>query len=201
MRLRGVSTLGEVVNFTLSDCPVILNDKTVVLLNRPNSPLLQAKSIARGLDNGSMYETDFVLDSKCNLIGYVVYEKGFKMYNIASKEVVPFPEDFKVIQNATLFTIPDIKCRRKVIKFCSNGITFSIHSLIVAEGNTGYVFSKNLKTIDLCSAKFATGLKKGSKEICYGDHLLDGEIVLHDFHPMVETENGYRELRLDEYDN
>lgn len=201
MRLRAVSLKGEFVHFKMSDCPVILSDKTVVLLNRPNSPILQLRSIARGLDDESLFETDFVLDGKDNLLGYVVYDKGFKIYNPKTNDVEPFPEDFKVLPNATVNTIPDTKYQNRVIWFVGKDTPFGIQSIVVAEGDTGYVFSKNLKSIDLSNVKFTTGYRKNNTEICFGDQLSDGYVVMHDNHPMVKTKQGFRELRRDEYDN
>lgn len=194
MRLRGVSTRGEIVYFSLSDCPIVLNDKAIILLNRPNSPILQSKSIARGLDDASMFETDFVLDKNYNMIGYVIYDIGFKMYDIHSGEVVPLPKDFKLLQNATLFTMPNIKCRKHVMKFRSGNIMFSLHSLIVAEGNVGYVFSKNLKSINLDDIKFATGIKLNGIDICYGDIVNGGVVGLHNYTPMIKTKHGWKEI-------
>lgn len=199
MHLRAVSVSGDFVYFSITDCPVIINERAVILLNRPNSPILQLRSIARGTDDDKMFEGDFVLDCQYNVVGYVVYNKGFKV-STPKGELIPFKEDFKVLFNATTQLSNEVKSNKSMLTFVFEDTSFTLHSIVTCDRDVGYLFSKNLKSIDLSNVKFATGFKFNGRDLCYGDVMEDGVIVLHELHPMVKTQSGFRELRSDEYD-
>ena len=199
MYLRAISVSGRIVNFGIKDCPIVLNDKAVILLNRPNSPILQLHSIARVSQESGMAEYDFVVDGQYNLIGYVIYNKGFKVYT-NSGEIIPFEKDFKVLYNSTYIPNNKIRAARSSLTFVYDDISFSMFSLVTCFNNVGYVFSKNLKSIDLDKVKFATGYKIKGNDICFGDTIDDGTVVLHDLKPMIKKADEYLELRSEEHD-
>ena len=199
MRLRAISMAGDYVFFEMRDCPVILNDRAFILLNRPNSPILQLGSIARGTDDERMYEGDFVLDGQYNVIGYVIYNKGFKVFTL-DENVIPMQEDFKVLSNSTVLTSKIMKSSKSPMVFVSDDISFTMYSLVTCEKDVGYVFSKNLKSINLDQVKFATGYRMNGKDICFGDELKGGLVVLHDCLPAIKTDDGFQRLMEGEYE-
>ena len=111
MILRAVSLKDEFVYFHLTDIPVSINDKQLVLVKYENSPILKSFTVARGLDDKSIFEFDFVVEKKTNkFIGFIVYRDGFYAWNSARNTLIPLWEldDFDVYSNSKSYLLSDI---------------------------------------------------------------------------------------------
>lgn len=93
------------LSFTLDDLPVPFNETEFVLLKRPGTPILDIKSIRRGVKKYGLFEGDVILMDGEKWL--VCYERGF--YVINSNYVVKYfyqLKNYKVI--GTCDTIKDV---------------------------------------------------------------------------------------------
>lgn len=207
MLLRAITLKREPYPFELKDCPIFINDSIVALTNKPGSPLLQAKTIMRGDDETGVFESDFVFRKDTfKLVGYVVYVDRFYILDYKTYELTPLDENamqtYDFSSNLQSADIVQINKARSYILFRIENITFRINSLIrVVSDKYLYLSRKNTDKLDLSTLAFCTGLKRNGNDLCFGDLMQDGVIVLHNFKPMVRLHSGrYRDLMEGEYD-
>lgn len=147
MRLRGITTMNEVVYFSVEDCPIYINKDIIALANRPNSPLLKAMSIARGDEELGYYESDFVFSNITHsFVGYIVYRGGFCIYSPELDMVFPFVDSgkFTVLVNFKAFDIRKINTKRSPIEFTANNNIFSISNIVRVNNNGVYLMGKGM---------------------------------------------------------
>lgn len=205
MRLRAITKKREKYYFDIKDCPVFINDKTVALMNKKNSPLLLANSIARGLDDEDVFEFDYVMDKKeRRFLGYIVYTNEFCIYHIEKKTLTPMRDinQYFILSNTVLSDVDELEQVRSQLRFKCDNNSFGFKRLIYFHGNRLYTDIKHLNNfVEMDKVSFLTGLTKGKVELPYGKKLSDGEIVLNDFHPMVRKHDGtFRELEDKDYE-
>ena len=207
MKLRGLTLKQEFYDFEITDCPVYINSSMVALVNKPNSPLLQAKSIVRGEEEFGLFESDMVLEKETSrFVGYLVYIAGFKIYNPLLKEYIDLNEfnigDYNYVGNNQISKILEIVSVRDYIKFKSGNVSFRINNLILIRSDKLLITNKSVGLLNVKDIKFSTGLLFNGEDICFGDILTDGYVVLHNCRPMVRTfSNTYRDLQEGEYDD
>lgn len=81
MRLKAFTKKGDPAFFDIADCPVYVSDTELALAHKRNSSILQAETVVRGDSSKKMFEGDYVCEGT-DILGYVVYSKGFKMWNL-----------------------------------------------------------------------------------------------------------------------
>lgn len=204
MRMRGTTKTGEKYYFSMSDCPVCINDRVVALVARSNSPLLLLSSIVRGLDDEDVFEYDYVSDRRTKrFIGHVVYIDGFYVFNPKTKECIPMweLEEFDVHSNNPKATIPYIEEIRYSIKFISNGNVFDFRRCVYFSGDSIFTdLSKLTRAANRNDISFLTGLNDNGKFLPFDKMVSDGIVTLHDYRPMVKLHNGeYREVCDEDY--
>lgn len=205
MRIRGTTKTGEKYCFSMSDCPVCINDRVVALVAKSNSPLLLLNSIVRGLDDKDIFEYDYVSCSKTRkFIGYVVYIDGFYAFNPKTKECTPLGEleDFIVLPNNTRTCMTELEELRSPIRLISNGDVFSFKRCIYYDNDVIYTdLAKLTKLANRNSISFLTGLEKGGKVLPFDKMVSDGVVTLNNYRPMVRLHNGdYREVCDEDYE-
>ena len=205
MRIRGTTKTGEKYYFSMSDCPICINDRVVALVAKRNSPLLLLNTIVRGMDDEDIFEYDYVSCAKTKRFkGYVVYIDGFYSFNPKTKECVPLHEieDFIILPNTTRTCVTELEEVRSPIKFMSNGDVFNFKRCVYFDKDIIFTdLTKLTKSANRNSISFLTGLEKGGKVLPFDKMVADGVIVLHNYRPMVKLHNGdYREVCDDDYE-
>lgn len=199
MKLRAITLNSEVLDFDISDAPVNINDKLSILLRRPGSPIFYTKSIARGDDTGTIYETDFVIDKDNRFKGFVVYKDAFYMYNFREKKLTPIEnmDDFTYMTNNARYKLEELSEVRSVINFAYDNHMYKLNRIMYADDRELYVDLKSTrKPVITSEVKLCTGLGLPGMEFYFGQYLADGQIVLHNLKPMVRMYNGvYREIK------
>ena len=203
MRFRAVTHDYKLVYFGVEDAPVALNDKSSILVNRKNSPMIFSKSIMRGTDDG-VFESDFVTRKEdMALVGFVIYRDGFYVWDYKRDNYIPLRDTSKFIftENTRLYRIDDINSMRIPIRFIGAGRTFRLNRIMFSKNNMLFIEVKNSRGgVNIDEVRLCTGLEYRHSELYFGQPVSDGTIVLHDYHPMVHTINGeYREVEDADY--
>lgn len=205
MKLRALTLARDVVEFSASDVPIAINDSMLVLARRPNSPILLTKSVVRGLDDGSLFETDFVLsDSRHGVVGFVIYKDGFYIWDAQTDVVIPLrnTDGLRFIPNTQMHRVREMEPLRSKIRFGSEGRRFSMDRIIYYKDNELFITVKpSGPPITFGSLKYGTGVNVEDKELLYGQVVESGKVVLHNYHPMLQMPGGrLRELEESDYD-
>ena len=190
MVLRGISLKASPVLFDLKDCPVVLNSELIALINRPYSPLLRADSIVLGDEENGLFEGDYVFGSdKHNLIGYIIYLKGFKVLDARTNEVLELKDigDYYTRVNSSKRGLNIIKPYRFRIEYKYQDYTFDISKLLRVDNGIITIYKKLLEPIKIEDVKLCTGFTDNGDVLSYGDVYGDGVICYHDLKPMIRT--------------
>lgn len=205
MRFRGITLKGEPFEFTLADCPVQLNDKMIALSNRPESPLIHSQSLARMDDDGALAEFDIAYDSSnYKVLGFILYRNEFGVYNHKTDTFTRLRDlecDYGIIRNKNINYVNLINGKMQSIRWRIGDMAFSVYEMLKVVNGYIYCHTKLTRPLDASAARLCTGLKKDKKDICYGDILSDGMVVLHNYRPMIKvSENEYRDFMEEEID-
>ena len=204
MRLRGITLEGEAYFFELNDCPVIINDTTIALVNKPGSPLLRANSIARSSVETGICETDFVMTKSNKFVGYIVYDNRFRIWLTGLNVTVPFDDVDKFIiqENTGTKDIEIMNQFRSPILYKYGDFTFNINKVIRIVNNKVIVYNKLLREIYVRDVNLCTGLTYNGIPIAFGETVPNGKVVLHHNKPMIKIgDDVYKEFEKGEYDD
>lgn len=205
MRLRGITYNKSTVEFQVSDVPIFINSQSVILARKNNSPILRAQSIARGDDDGVLFETDFVIDkSSSKVIGMVVYTDGFYIWNPQDNTLIPIRsiDGLEFIPNTQMHRVMEMAPYRSRIRFGSGDRRFNLDKLIYYKGEELFITIRaSGRPIRLDSICYGTGINSDNIELLYGQVIPNGLIILKDYHPMLQLPDGsVRELEESDYD-
>lgn len=205
MKLRALTIGRDVVTFSVADVPVAINDTMIVLARKKNSPILLTQSVARGVDSGEFYETDFVLsDDRHGVLGFVVYKDGFYIWDSQEDILIPLrnTDGLRFIPNTQMHRVREMEKYRSKIRFGSGGRRFSMDRIIYYKGDEVFITVKpSGPPINLSSLKYGTGINSDNRELLFGQVIEAGKIVMHDYHPMLQLPGGkLRELEVSDYD-
>ena len=211
MRLRAITVEGKFYYFDFKDCPVDINGKLTVLINKPNSPLLLSRTISRGtaveVDGEwvEVFETDFVsLKPSLKFLGFVIYKDGFCIYNRHTGDMTPLRnvENYIIGQNLLQYKLDEIKGIRSCIRLHYNGLLFRLNRIMFAKDNELFIDLKSSRMhIKLDEVNMCTGIERGKTEVYYGQALGSAIVELHDFHPMLKLSDGsYREITEEDFE-
>lgn len=203
MRFRAVTHDYKLVYFGVEDAPVAINDKSSILVNRKNSPMILSKSIVRGTDDG-IFESDFVTwEDNMTLVGFVVYRDGFYVWDYKRDNLIPLRDRSKFVftENTRLYRIDDINKMKSPIKFYGGNRVFRLNRIMYSKDNNLFVEVRNCKGgVNINEVKLCTGLEFDHTELYYGQHIGDGVVEFHNYHPMIKTLSGeYREVEDTDY--
>lgn len=129
--LKSISASGLWTEFTLNDLPVPIDNKSFILMARPDSPILDLSNVRRGDPSTGLYEGDVILcDDETWLI---CYERGF--YAINDAYVVRYFDkltDFQYLGVRENFNISiPLKLKKKHM-FRYNTTMFHMQDIIAA---------------------------------------------------------------------
>lgn len=206
MRLRGLTPSRKAVYFEIDDVPICINDSMTILAKKPGSPLIITKSIMRGDDDGTFYESDFVMGGEhARFVGFVIYTDGFYIWHVLENKLIPIreTEGYTFIPNTQMYRIDDINKRRGRLRFKCNKVSFDISRIIYYSKHEMFITIKPMgQSIILGQISFGTGIfTKTGIELAYGQIVNDGIVVMKNYHPMLELIGGEcRELEDGDYD-
>lgn len=78
--MKALDKQGKWYEFTMKDLPTLFSNNYFVLMNKPNSPILDYSTIRRGDKATNLYEGDVIKIE--NTLWYICYERGFYAINI-----------------------------------------------------------------------------------------------------------------------
>lgn len=201
MKLRGLSLSGDLVIFDVKDVPARINDKMTVLTGRPNSPIILTHTIVRGLDDESLFESDYVVDENGSVIGMVIYSAGFKIWD--GKESITdlsLYDNISFQANKNAYKISEMESLRDRISFNSNGHQFVLSRIIFcSEGDTLWIGVKSPSSyVSLKDTRYCTGVRGPEREYYFGQKVKGGIVEMHDYKPMLRLPNGSYEILKEE---
>lgn len=196
MNLRGVTVLGEVITFTLTDCPVVVSNCQVALFGKQWSPILDLRTITRGV-NG-VYEGDIVVDEHTKKeIGYIVFSEGFCIYTLEGnleKFSTKVHISVKTGNRKTIQMVTALHCRT-ALDFTYQHLTLTLDSFVTKVGNSLAV-RNTTELIAPWKIRFSTGFvdKKKHELISFGQKFCGGVVVLQNMDVCVQYSDGSFEL-------
>ena len=194
IKFSAVTKRGDLIYFTLEDCPVYLNDSLVILAKHEGSALLLADTIVRYDDENDIAEGDKVYYDN-NLIGWVIYKCGFVLQDLKGNlKELNLSKHIKVKKGGNMSrqkikefgNFEPILLKYKSRKFSLRAILQYDNGFIVIHSQDDY--HRKVVADDI---KLLTGVD----DYCYGDCTDDGgRVVLHDLRPCVAKGNGFTNL-------
>lgn len=204
MRLRALTLNREMVYFDIKDVPILINDTMFILASKENSPILLCKSIARGLDDLDIFETDFVMSiNDKKVLGFIVYSDGFYIWHTnGTLEPLRDIKKYEFYPNEQMYLVREMESSRSRIRFGVGTRRFGIDRIIYYDGDEIYISIKQSgPSINRNSVNYGTGVNTDVKELLYGQVLNNGEVVMNNYHPMLKLKDGtIRELEVSDYD-
>ena len=204
MRLRALSTNRNIVYFNIKDVPILINDNMFILSAKNNSPILLFKSVARGLDDKDIFETDFVMSAETTrVVGFVIYIDGFYIWHTdGTVEPLRDIDRYMFYPNEQMYLVKEMESYRSRIRFGSGSRRFGIDRIIYYNEDEMYVSIKQSgPPVNRHFVKYGTGVNIESKELLFGQVTSTGEIVLNKYHPMLKQADGtIRELEESDYE-
>lgn len=186
IKLVGVTKKGISYDLELKDCPVRLNDRYTMLVNKENSPILITDSIGRAVEGTDICELDRVY-SKGRLIGYIVYNGGFYVWNHNTDEMTPIGDcTYDRIERNLECSYPEnTQKKRSYIRWKSNDVVYGIHELLTVNEDRLFICTNQLKLIHVSNSRLWTGLQKEDGPIFFGDAMDNGLVVFENYKPMI----------------
>jgi len=196
MKLNAIEVGTKVVrDIDWTECPVFISEKYIATVNKENSPLLYRNTLVRVDEETGYAEGDIVIDKVSgNLIGRLVYSKGFKMQDLEGnlKELIEL-QHIKVKRgsSASRQLISQSK-HRDYLLFKAGNVEFGLDSILLEKGGCLILTSEkySYRSADISDIKFMTGY--GS--LAFGEFYNGGIIVLHNGQPSLKRGNEYVHL-------
>lgn len=147
MTLKAQCIDGTLVDVKVSDCPVRINKDLMILANVPMSKLVYDCSLKRC--EGKYVEYSYVFNGDYQLIGYLLYKSGWKMYNKDTEEYEELREEYTFTQNQNIRLIDKLQKLTDPITFTVDGKKYGIRSIIgkyegkfmlYVNGSTEYIY-------------------------------------------------------------
>lgn len=189
-----IDSHNQVVNFTLEDCPVFLNERQVILAKTEGSNLIHAHTIVRRDITERVMEGDKVFRDN-QFAGIIIYNRGFCLQKSdgtlekfkRSRHISVRVGNYSSMQEAVQSS------NRQPIMFRYKERTFSMKALLCYNNGFVVVHTSNdhYKKVLASDINLMTGVGK----YCFGD-LTDegGRIVLNHLQPCVMLNNKITEI-------
>jgi len=179
----------DYIDFTIADCPILVQSAVVALSAIDNSRLLRYQTIVRGDESSNIFEGDIILNNETNeKLGIVTYKKGFKMQNTeGALKNIPGRDHIK-IEEGNKETINLLRNKnRSPLRFCALGKVFSIPAISYSlAGQIYFKYNKGFIAIKPDQVRHSTGFNFNGVELAFGDEYNGGVIVLHNLQPAVK---------------
>lgn len=196
MNLRALAYNGQFMYINLNDIPVSIDNTTSILLRKQGSYMFYTKTLMRGSDKNGAYESDFVMSNSGNkFIGLLFYTDKFYVVNPVGNIITPLEDlhDYKIVQNKTCYKIDYINNIRSSIRFIADGRGYKLRRLMYADDHI-YTGIKQDCKIQSDKIYLSTNIKVNDHELAYGENFMDGTVEFDGFKPIVQTQNGYKDI-------
>lgn len=203
MIFRATTIQDKPYYFNITDALVSINDKLSIFIKKPGSPIVYTKSVVRGTDDKTMFETDFVmLDNR--FIGYVIYIDGFYVYNDKTglKKRITAEDNYIFVANIMRHNLDVLNEVRSPINLICGSKIFSIFKVLYASEDELFINLKQTrKPIYIDEVKLCTGIPNEKEEYYFGQAAEAGVVMLHNYRPVIMRCNGtYKELEMRDYE-
>lgn len=196
----------EFIEFTLNDCPKLIDDNNFILSKKPMSPILNYSSIRRGSDifscNGKrIYEGDILETIPLKVRIKIIYNKGFvcninnQLIDLIQIGLSNFIEEDINYKNITKNLKYKVICKNKTIYFnISNIVGHLNNSLILNLHNHQIVKLSQINQFTQYKNPF------DSKDIYFGDIISirekrNGEVILHNGNLSINLDGNLKQLK------
>lgn len=155
MTLKAQCIDGTIVDVKVSDCPVRISKDLMILANVPMSKLMYDCSLKRC--EGSLVEYSYVFNKDYQLIGYLLYKSGWKLYNKDTKEFSELESEYTFTANQNIKLIDKLQKLTDPIVFSIGNNRYGIRSIIGRyEGKFMLYVNGNIEYIDIVSESEVT---------------------------------------------
>lgn len=194
LKFSAFSKRGDIVNFTLDDCPVYLNSSLVILAKHERSSLLLADTIVRYDNDKDIAEGDIVYcDNK--RLGWVIYKEGFVLQDSNGNL-----KEFSLTEHIHLKK-GSLSSRQKIkefgnfqpILFKYKQRNFTLKAILQYDNGLVVIHSQDdyYRKVVAADVKLCTGIDN----FCYGDITEEGgRIIFHDLKPYVVLGDTFTKL-------
>lgn len=159
MLLKGLIPNQDVcVEFTLSDCPVVVSGTLMAITGRRLSPLIQIASIVRGDLELGLFEGDKLYNGEDEL-GQVVYVQGFKLLKLdMTVEKLPNLKHIQVVKGnrESLLQVCSFKDRTPLQLVYNNELS-SLERLVEKTKDGQYALLNTRRLVDEYEFNLYTG--------------------------------------------
>lgn len=155
MTLKAQCVDGTIVDVKVSDCPVRISKDLMILANVPMSKLMYDCSLKRC--EGKYVEYSYVFNEDYQLIGYLLYKSGWKLYNKETKEFSELKDEYTFSSNQNIRLIDKLQKLTDPITFTIGDNRYGVRSIIGRyEGKFMLYVNGNIEYIDIVSESEVT---------------------------------------------
>lgn len=131
MQLTGMTSSNKRIPIKVTDCPVRISKRTVILANKPGSELIINSTIRRILEPDSVYEEySYVFDEDFKFVGFLLFKDVFTIYNPQTKHYFELKDNMKFIPNTNIKIITQLNKVADPIRFSYKGEEFQFKHII-----------------------------------------------------------------------
>lgn len=138
MTLKAQCVDGTIADVKVTDCPVRISKDLMILANVPMSKLMYDCSLKRC--EGKYTEYSYVFDANYQLIGYLLYKSGWKLYNKDTNEYSELKDEYTFTQNQNVRLIAKLATLTDPVIFSINGDKYAVRSLIGKRDNKYMIY-------------------------------------------------------------
>lgn len=155
MTLKAQCIDGTIIDVKVSDCPVRISKDLMILANVPMSKLIYDCSLKRC--DGAYVEYSYVFGTDYQLIGYLLYKSGWKLYSKETKQFSELKEGYTFTPNQNIRLIDKLQKLTDPITFSIGGNNYGIRSIIGRyKGKYMLYINGNIEYIDIGSESEVT---------------------------------------------
>ena len=193
-QLKARTTDGGWYEFNVCNIPVHIDEDRLVLLDIPNSPIIDSSIILRGDSESGLYEGDVILYEGERWL--VCYERGFYIINenYTMAYLYTLQKPFTVLGVAGFeveFPIPYKKRKRHLFKYARN--IFYTTQIVTKEDNCMIIRTKRAR-IPLDKVQQECCMSYEGKKLFLGDTVMSEPVCLRGGRICISTDAGQLDL-------
>lgn len=147
MDLKGTTFDGKDILISVIDCPVRIDNKTIILANKPGSPLIATYSLRRVI-NSVLEEYAYVFDSDKNFMGYIlIIDKRIKLYNPYTQKYVDMNADYEIIKCSNVDQMRRLSELTDHIRFYVDDQEYLLKHILAPSGDDSIVMFNSTSKI------------------------------------------------------
>ena len=183
-KCRALTQDGVPVYFTVQDVPVRVYADKFVLARRPNSPILELRTVCRMMDHLPLGEGDVV-----DVQGHQYTVSYYRVFRLVGTSGQLLPSN--VVESYKLLSIGTTSCSK--LQFRYGECVFQIPSILGCIGDK-VVLAGCRVPVDVEAIQVGAGFLRGKRKVFYGD-IVDGhEVIMWRGRTCLHKEEGYLDL-------